>query len=147
MLVLVLAVLMVSFASSFRAYLQQRQQLGRLDDQIASSKANLTSLEREQKRWRDPAFVKAQARKQFGFLMPGEIGYTVLGADGKPLGDVDTLDDPATKTDDGKPEWYSSLWSSVLLAGNPPTTSDEPAPATEIKPPSSKKAAEKATGR
>lgn len=136
-LVLVLAVLMVSFASSFRAYLQQRHQLGQLDEQIAASKANLASLQREQKRWHDPAFIKAQARKQFGFLMPGEVGYTVLDADGKPLGDVGSLDDPTT-TDDGEPEWYSSLWSSVLLAGNPPKTTDKPPPATEIKPPPAK---------
>lgn len=132
---LVVAVLMVSYASSFRAYLEQRQQLADLDESIATSQANLAALQREKQRWKDPAFIKAQARKQFGFVMPGEIGYTVLDANGKPLGDVDVLDDPKVTTDAGQPEWYDTLWTSVLIAGDPPKPEDKPEPATKIKPP------------
>ena len=84
-LVLVLAVLTVSYASSLRAYLQQRSHIGELKVQIAEREASINDLEREKKRWDDPAYVKAQARARFGYLMPGETGYEVIGADGEPL--------------------------------------------------------------
>src|SRR4051812_7524916 len=57
-LVLVLAVLTVSYASSMRAYFQQRSQIGALKDQIALRQASIADLEREKERWQDPAFVR-----------------------------------------------------------------------------------------
>jgi len=134
-LVLVLAVLMVSYASSFRAYLEQRRQLSDLHDQIARSNANIKDLQREQERWSDPAYRQQMARDKFNFVMPGEVSLIVLDENGEPLGHVDTLSDPKVATDGGRPEWYDAAWDSVLLAGNPPDPNDEPKPAEEIKPP------------
>ena len=70
-LVLVLAVLTVSYASSLRAYLQQRSHISELKTAIAEREASINDLEREKQRWEDPAYVKAQARARFGYLMPG----------------------------------------------------------------------------
>ena len=94
MLVLVLAVLTVSYASSLRAYLQQRSHIGDLKAQIAEREASISDLEREKRRWDDPAYVKAQARARFGYLMPGESGFEVIGADGKPLEAQASLERP-----------------------------------------------------
>ena len=95
MLVLVLAVLTVSYASSLRAYLQQRSHIGDLKAQIAEREASIDDLEREKQRWDDPAYVKAQARARFGYLMPGESGFEVIGADGMPLEAQASLNDPS----------------------------------------------------
>ncbi|WP_246355141.1 FtsB family cell division protein [Nocardioides ungokensis] len=95
-LVLVVAVLAVSYASSMRAYLQQRAHIEDLKTQIAQRETNINDLEREKRRWHDPAFVQAQARQRFGYLMPGETSYVVLGEDGKPLETQSSLTDPAT---------------------------------------------------
>ncbi len=137
MLVLVVSVLMVSYASSFRAYLEQRSQVHDLDARIEQSRANIKELEREKRRWDDPAYVAAQAKEKFHFLLPGEIGFTVLDVNGEPLGRVDELSDPEVETDGGRPEWYDAAWSSVLLAGDPPDPADEPQPADKITPPKS----------
>src|SRR6478735_3569407 len=56
-LVLVLAVLMVSYASSMRAYLEQRRHLAALGADISASRAQIADLQREKKRWNDPAYV------------------------------------------------------------------------------------------
>lgn len=130
MLVLVLAVLTVSYASSLRAYLEQRSHIGDLKAAIAEREANITSLEREKQRWNDPAFVKAQARARFGYLMPGETGYQVLDVDGKPLESQAVLSDPDEVIKIVPTAWWSNAWASVELAGNPPPPSD--GPATEI---------------
>ena len=126
-LVLVLAVLTVSYASSLRAYLQQRSHIGDLKAQIAQREANIDDLEREKKRWDDPAYVKAQARARFGYLMPGESGFEVIGPDGEPLEAQASLNDPSDVIKTVPKAWWSAAWESMELAGNPPPPDAEPA--------------------
>jgi cell division protein FtsB len=130
-LVLVLAVLMVSYASSLRAYLQQRSHINDLKASIAQHEAEIDALETEKARWDDPAFVRAQARARLGYVMPGEKSYVVLGEDGKPLEPASQLQDPATVISTEAQPWWSSGWASVQLAGDPPKPTGRP-PATEI---------------
>lgn len=128
-----LVVLAVSYASSLRAYLEQRRELASLHEQIASSKVAVAELRREKRRWSDDAFVEQQARERLGFVMPGETGYQVIGVDGKPLDADDSLTDPAAAEDALRPPWWETAWSTVENAGHPP--SEGPPPATLITPP------------
>lgn len=129
-LVLVVAVLTVSYASSMRAYLQQRAHIDDLLSAIAEREASINALEREKQRWQDPAFVRAQARARFGYLMPGETGFQVLDADGRPLESQTSLHDPAEVVPTVPTAWWSDAWDSMELAGHPPAPSQ--GPATEI---------------
>ncbi len=126
-LVLVLAVLTVSYASSLRAYLQQRAHIGDLKSAIAERENSINALEREKQRWQDPAFVKAQARARFGYLMPGETGFLVLDENGEPLESRASLSDPDDVIKTVPTAWWSDAWASVELAGNPPAPADGPA--------------------
>jgi cell division protein FtsB len=126
-LVLVLAVLTVSYASSLRAYLEQRGHINDLKTQIAEHEANIDSLESEKDRWEDPAFVAKQARERLGYVMPGDKTYLVLGEDGKPLEPASQLQDPSTVISTTPTPWWSDGWASVELAGNPPKTGRPPA--------------------
>jgi len=118
-LVLVVAVLMVSYASSMRAYLEQRSHIADLRASIAASEADIERLRREKRRWQDPAYVEAQARERFGWVMPGETGYQVIGTDGKPLTPSDTLTDPDTVAEADSPEWWQTAWGTMQAAGHP----------------------------
>jgi len=118
-LVLVVAVLMVSYASSMRAYLEQTQHLDNLRASIADSQQNIDELKREKRRWNDPAYVKAQARQRFGYVMPGEIGYQVIGEDGLPLSSDGSLTEPDAVTDPSRSLWWQTAWQTVEAAGNP----------------------------
>ncbi len=128
-LVLVLALLTVSYASSMRAYLQQRAHIGDLKDQIALREAKIGGLEREKRRWQDPAFVRQQARG-LNYVMPGETAYVVLDENGDPLDQETSLTDPSTVDPKSPTAWWTTAWRSVELAGNPPKP--EPEPATKI---------------
>jgi cell division protein FtsB len=121
-LVLVLAVLAVSYASSLRAYLEERDHLSSLRERIAASEAQIEELRREKQRWRDDAYVASQARARFAFGFPGEIGYRVLDEDGEPLDQDVTLSDPKALPDD-EPEWWETTLDSLETAGNPPKDS------------------------
>ena len=126
-LVLVLAVLTVSYASSLRAYLQQRSHINDLKASIAQHEANIDELEGEKDRWNDPAYLEQQARLRLGYVMPGEKSYLVLGEDGKPLEPASELQDPATVITTKQTPWWSDGWASVELAGNPPKVGKPPA--------------------
>lgn len=128
-LVLVLAVLAVSYASSMRAYLQQRSQIEQLKSSIAERNANIAVLEREKRRWDDPAYRLQQAR-ELGYVLPGETPYVVLDENGEPLGGATSLTDASTTTRRVPRAWYDDVWASVVVAGNPPRP--EPPPAAEI---------------
>ena len=126
MLVLVVCALLVSYASSLRAHLDQRSHIHALESSIAESQRQIDLLKREKKRWDDPAYVEAQARARFAFGFPGEIGYQVLDDDGRPLDPDSTLDDPRTDAGDGRPEWWQSTLTSLDSAEKPVGRSREP---------------------
>lgn len=130
-LVLVVSVLAVSYASSMRAYLQQRDQISDLKDQIALRQSSISDLEREKRRWEDPAFVRQQAR-ELNFVMPGETAYVVLDENGEPLEHDTELTDPATVAQKPPKAWWDTAWESVELAGNPPKQDEYTPPATRI---------------
>jgi len=132
-LLVVVAVLVVSYASSMRAYLEQRQQINTLQQQIASSKASIAKAEREKRRWKDPAYVEAQARSRFGWVLPGETSYQVLDAHGNPLTGDDALTDPSTVAPAKPKAWWTKAYSS-LHAADHPEENVTPPPATRITP-------------
>ena len=142
MLVLVVALLMVSYASSMRAYIEQQRHLSDLRTSIAHSQAQVDKLTREKKRWKDPAFVKTMAHQRFGWVMPGEIGFQVLDAHGRPMNYNDTLSPPNSVTDATRPLWWQSAWGSVVAAGKRPVDrSKVPPPASHIDAPPTPKGA------
>ncbi len=124
---LVVALLMMSYASSMRAYLDQRRHLASLSASIATSQAEVDRLSREKKRWNDPAYVRTIAHQRFGWVLPGEIGFQVLDDNGKPMGHEDTLSAPNSVTEANRPLWWQSAWGSVVTAGKP-TVDPAPAP-------------------
>ncbi len=119
-LVMVLAVLAVSYASSLRAYLEQRSHIGDLKAQIAERRASIEELEKEKERWQDPAYVSAQARERFGYVKPGETPFVVLD-EGQPLQSEAELTDPDTVAPQEQRAWYDDAWDSMKIAGDPPT--------------------------
>jgi cell division protein FtsB len=128
---LVLGALIVSYAQSLRVWFDQHQQITALQQEIHDRENRVSQLNDEIARWNDNAYVRAQARQRLGWVMPGEIGYRVIGADGKPVGAPPEPSGPADpQADSQKPTWYTKLWGSVEGAGKPP----QPATPTPAKP-------------
>lgn len=135
LLFVVLAVLVVSYASSARAWLDQRAHINGLEDQIATDRARVDQLTEEKERWEDPAYVEAQARERFGYVMPGEVSYRVIDENGEPLGVTSELGEPTPRPENDGPAWWDTAWDSVQAAGaDPDEESDEQAPARFIGP-------------
>lgn len=124
-LLIVLAVLAVSYASSLRAYLQQRQAIVEAQQRIDSAQADINELKAEKERWDDPEYQSAQARERLGYVRPGDTPFVVLSG-GKALESESELVDPSTVAPITRPAWYDDVWESVKLAGHPPRTTRPP---------------------
>ncbi|MFI5427388.1 septum formation initiator family protein [Aeromicrobium sp. UC242_57] len=117
-LMAVVLLLLASYTSTLHAWWEQRSEIQATKAEIAMRKQTIADLEDQKERWDDPAFVKQQAKERFGWVSPGEVGYRVIGSDGKVQGDaVPTLDVP---TQAKAPQWYDKLWGSVEAAGKEP---------------------------
>jgi len=120
-----LAVLLYLFASSFSVYLGQQRDIAAAKAELAAHQTEIARLQDELARWQDPAYVRAQARDRLGWVMPGEVGYRVIDANGNIIGGTVTPIQ-ATQATATQP-WYETLWSSLLAA-------DEPAPVAGVEP-------------
>ena len=126
----VVLLLVASYTSTLHAWWEQRGDIQASRAEIVMRKQAIVDLEDEKARWNDPAYVKQQARARFGWVMPGEVGYRVIGADGVVRGDVPTLDEPPAAT---TPQWYDKLWGSVKQSGKEPTAKKTEDPNAVIK--------------
>lgn len=126
-LLLVMAVLGVSYASSIRAWLNQHSEQQTLSAQIAAQRAAIAQLKTAQGRWSDPAYIEDQARLRFGWVMPGEHSYRVIGPDGKVLSagrNILTSPLPAGAT--SQPPWWDGAARSLSAADSPPAAPKKP---------------------
>jgi hypothetical protein len=115
-------ILVISYASSLRVYVKQRDHIAETKSQIARSQRNISTLHDEIHRWHDDDYVRIQARERLGWVQPGETGYRVIGSDGKPVtkhvGVADDSKHHHTKTK--SPAWYKKLWGATKHADRPP---------------------------
>ena len=81
-----LLILTISYASSLRIYFSQAHDIAATKAEIAERQQRIVDLEGELAKWQDESYVRTQARERLGWVVPGEIGYKVVDADGKPLG-------------------------------------------------------------
>lgn len=130
--VIVLAV--VTLAPTVQTLFVQRQQIADLQHQVEQAKKAVAQMTEERKRWEDPVYVRAQARDRLYYVMPGEVSYLVMDAQGVDMSDTtgtvgEMLAERANTTEittnlrKTKQNWVDSVMYSVVRAGlDEPTT-------------------------
>jgi len=107
-LALVAATLLLSLAVPVRAWFAQRSEIAGLRADVDAARDRVAALEVQKQRWDDPAFVAAEARRRLHFVLPGEVGFVTLGAEG--------ATDATVAGDGPSAPWYSSLWGALQAA-------------------------------
>lgn len=124
--VVVLFILLFSYLNSLRVYFRQQQQIATTQVEIAQREKAIEQLEDEKARWKDADYVKAQARSRLGWVMPGEVGYKVIGPDGKPLGSGSELENTTHLPADEHRVWWERMIGSIKTADDPIPTEETP---------------------
>ena len=114
-LIAVFALLVLALSVPVRGWLSQRAEVTALRADITASSERIAELQTELDRWSDPAFISTEARRRLHFVLPGEIGYVTIAADGQPAESV--LSEAAANAPRG---WHSVLWESLQEADGPP---------------------------
>ncbi len=118
-LTVVLLILTISYASSLRIYYAQAQDIAATKAEIAERQQRIVELEGELARWQDDEYVKTQARQRLGWVVPGETGYKVVDAEGKPLGGGAEITSEVAPVKEPRDAWWAKLWGSVAAADQP----------------------------
>ena len=105
----VVAAIAVTLAQSLRVYFAQRQEIAQYRAEIQTTNNEIAELQDQLARWGDPDFVRAEARSRLGWVMPGEVGYRVIGADGELLGG----DSGVLESEEPTGMWWEQWWSQT----------------------------------
>ena len=105
-------IIALTIAPPMQRYFSQRAQISAVEAQIGASKDRLLKAEAELARWRDPAYVKSQARDRLHFVLPGERQYIVVGAKSQSEFESGEQNAVADQLPDHAP-WYERLISSI----------------------------------
>jgi hypothetical protein len=120
-------VLAISASVPVRSWWFQRGQLVATQAQLDALEGEVAELEAARERWRDPAFVRAQARERLNYVLPGEVGVVVVGLDEvlatEPAPDAGVV--VPARVDDAP--WWVPVWDGFEAAGGTATGPEVPA--------------------
>ncbi len=114
-----------------RSFLAQRADVAALEREVAAARALDADLDAERKRWKDPAYVAAQARERLAFVLPGEVAYRVVDPEVVDMTpEAEEPIEPETPpsgilTPTADQPWFASIWESVQIAGQVDVVPDD----------------------
>ena len=113
-LIAIIFVFTLTLAPPIKNYFTQRAQISALKSQVATDRTALETARAELELWKDPSYVKSQARERLHFVMPGERQYIVTGSKEDPTQPDSTK--VVSLLPEGAP-WYTRLIASVTESG------------------------------
>jgi cell division protein FtsB len=139
-----LAVILIgvfTLAPSVQIWYEQRQKIADYQTQVEQAKENLAGMQEERLRWDDEVYIRAQARDRLYFVMPGEVSFLVMDAEGIDVSDtsgtVGAMLAERRKSSgfslevlQSETSWVEAILESALRAGLE-EPNQEPASATE----------------
>ena len=111
----ILFLMALTIAPPIKHYFTQRAQISALKSQVETNNAALEQARKDLLLWRDPEFIKSQARERLHFILPGERQYIVTDSEGQYTQESGTT--VANKIPDGQP-WYARMIASITETQN-----------------------------
>lgn len=113
-LLAILFLFTLTIAPPIKHYFTQRAQIQALKAQVSSDRAALQEARAQLEQWKDPEYIKSQARERLHFVLPGERQYIVVDGEKsdstqEPLKIAESvpLDEP----------WYTRIIASISESG------------------------------
>jgi len=81
-LAVIVVLAIVSLAPQVQVLITQQQAIADMRAQVAKANQAVKDMRTERSRWEDPVYIRAQARDRLYYVMPGEVSYLVMDANG-----------------------------------------------------------------
>lgn len=105
-----------------------RQQVAQAQADVEQARKDVATMQSEVKRWEDPVYIRSQARDRLYYVMPGEVSYLVMDADGVNTSDISgtvgaMLADQrnygqiSKSIKETRNNWVDSIMETVIVAG------------------------------
>lgn len=108
----VTVVALFAFLSPINSALKQAQQIASLNNEIESTKSEVSSLEEKNQNLKDPDYIKRKAREDQYYVEEGKNAVIVTNQDA--IDDDDSDSDRPVR----KQAWYLELLESIQEVGN-----------------------------
>jgi cell division protein FtsB len=127
-LLAVILIGMFTLAPSIQIWYEQQREIADYRALVLQAQENLEGMQQERLRWDDEVYIRAQARDRLYFVMPGEVSFLVMDAEGIDLSDtsgtVGAMLAEQRKSSGfslevlaSKKNWVEALLESTLRAG------------------------------
>ena len=87
-LLAVILIGMFTLAPSIQIWYEQQREIADYRALVVQAQENLEGMQQERLRWDDEVYIRAQARDRLYFVMPGEVSFLVMDAEGIDLSDT-----------------------------------------------------------
>jgi cell division protein FtsB len=113
-LIALVVVLALAYTYPLRVYLEQESQIAEMEAALTAQREKIAESAKKLEKWKDPEYLRIQARERFNYVRPGETPLTVVPDEGDEAASAEQT--PAAAPD----RWYDTLWSSVQAANAEP---------------------------
>jgi cell division protein FtsB len=114
-------------AQDVQTFLNQRREIVEMEQSIELARQSVEDMEAERDRWQDPVYIRSQARDRLYYVLPGEVSYLVMNAEGMDFSDTSgtlgeyladrrSADVISQEVIAAKDNWVDSLMESFLRA-------------------------------
>jgi cell division protein FtsB len=110
-LIVVFVALALAYTYPLRVYLAQKSQIAQMAADQAAQRQLIAKDQQELAKWKDPEYLRAQARQRLSYVLPGEIPLLVINDPDGAARESGTKPAPAPAD-----RWYDTLWNSVEAA-------------------------------
>lgn len=95
-------------------FVQQRREIAELRASVAEHREAVDEIDAEREKWKDPVYIRAEARNRLFYVLPGETQLNVIE-------DVqlepDSTEETNAELEEIDENWATGLASSFLVAG------------------------------
>lgn len=99
---------------SLTTFVQQQREINELRESVRIHRDAVSEIDAERAKWKDPVYIRAQARDRLFFVMPGETQLSVIDDVVIPAESTEETSDDLSRIDD---DWVNELLGSVLTSG------------------------------
>lgn len=95
-------------------FVQQQREISQLRESVRQHREAVENIDEERAQWRDPAYVRAQARDRLSYVLPGETQLSIISDVVLPVESQDETSADLTRV---TRNWAKDFAASIIAAG------------------------------
>ena len=108
---------------SLSTFVTQQREISELRRSVAERRQAVDEIDAERAKWKDPVYVKSQARDRLYYVLPGETQLNVIDDIVMP---IESTEETNAKLTRSRANWAKTFAASVIAAGVAPDATTEP---------------------